>query len=84
MPRLSKELHLNGAAFGIIFSSVPEQGKAWKGTLYGLPIGIGFIISPVLKSSGIGLLDLNLKMVMNLRRQSSLRILRSDLFYHFF
>lgn len=44
----------NGAAFGIIFSLLLGQSKEWQGVLYGLLIGVGFMISPVVKSLGIG------------------------------
>ena len=44
----------NGAAFGIIFSLLLGQSKVWLGVLYGLLIGVGFMISPVVKSLGIG------------------------------
>jgi Ca2+/Na+ antiporter len=51
----------NGAAFGLIFSLVLGQSKIWQGFLYGLLIGIGFMISPVVKSLGIGLFGINFK-----------------------
>ncbi len=44
----------NGAAFGIIFSLLIGRGKLWKGALYGFLIGIGFMLSPVVKSLGVG------------------------------
>jgi Ca2+/Na+ antiporter len=51
----------NGAAFGLIFSLVLGQSEIWQGFLYGLLIGIGFMISPVVKSLGIGLFGINFK-----------------------
>ena len=51
----------NGATFGIIFSLLLGQSKAWQGILYGLLIGIGFMISPVVKSLGIGLFGFEFK-----------------------
>ncbi len=51
----------NGAAFGLIFSLLLGQGKLWKGILYGLLIGVGFMISPVVKSLGIGLFGVDFK-----------------------
>jgi hypothetical protein len=51
----------NGAAFGLIFSLLSGQSKIWQGLLYGLLIGIGFMISPVVKSLGIGLWGLDFK-----------------------
>ncbi len=44
----------NGATFGLIFSLLLGQGKLWQGFLYGLLIGIVFMISPVVKALGIG------------------------------
>lgn len=44
----------NGAAFGLIFSLLFGQSKLWQGISYGLLIGVGFMISPVVKSLGIG------------------------------
>lgn len=51
----------NGAVFGLIFSLVLGQSKIWQGLLYGLLIGIGFMISPVVKSLGIGLFGIDFK-----------------------
>ncbi len=51
----------NGAAFGLIFSLLLGQSKYWQGLLYGLLIGIVFMISPVVKSLGIGLFGVNFK-----------------------
>jgi hypothetical protein len=44
----------NGAAFGIIYSIVFGKGRPWIGALYGLAIGIGFMISPVVVALGVG------------------------------
>jgi hypothetical protein len=51
----------NGASFGIIFSLLLGQSKAWQGILYGLLIGVGFMISPVVKSLGIGIFGFEFK-----------------------
>ena len=51
----------NGAAFGLIFSLLLGQSKLWQGIFYGLLIGIGFMISPVVKSLGIGLFGVDFK-----------------------
>lgn len=51
----------NGASFGLIFSLLLGQSKLWQGLLYGLLIGIGFMISPVVKSLGIGLWGVDFK-----------------------
>ncbi len=44
----------NGAAFGIIYSIILGKGKIWAGTLYGIIIGIGFMMSPVVIALGVG------------------------------
>ena len=51
----------NGAAFGLIFSLLLGQSKIWQGLVYGLLIGIGFMISPVVKSLGTGLFGIDFK-----------------------
>ncbi|MCL5030855.1 MAG: hypothetical protein M1480_17740 [Bacteroidetes bacterium] len=44
----------NGAAFGIIYSIILGKGRKWTGALYGILIGIGFMMSPVVVSLGVG------------------------------
>jgi hypothetical protein len=44
----------NGASFGIIYSIIAGKGKLWIGTFYGIVIGIGFMISPVVVALGVG------------------------------
>lgn len=51
----------NGAAFGLIFSLLLGQSKLLHGLFYGLMIGVVFMISPVVKSLGIGLLGIDFK-----------------------
>ncbi len=51
----------NGAMFGLIFSLLVGECKLWHGLLYGLLIGIGFMVSPVVKSLGIGLFGVGFK-----------------------
>ena len=51
----------NGAMFGLIFSLLLGQAKIWHGFVYGLLIAIGFMVSPVVKSLGIGLLGIGFK-----------------------
>ena len=51
----------NGAAFGLIFSSLLGQAKIWQGIFYGMLIGVIFMISPVVKSLGIGLFGVDFK-----------------------
>lgn len=51
----------NGAAFGIIFSLLLGKPKIWQGAIYGVLIGIGFMVTPVVKSLGIGLFGVEFK-----------------------
>lgn len=51
----------NGASFGIIFSLLIGQGKRWQGILYGILIGVGLMVSPVVKSLGVGVFGLEYK-----------------------
>ncbi len=51
----------NGAAFGIIYSLLVGRGKLWMGVLYGFLMGIGFMVSPVVKSLGVGTFGLQFK-----------------------
>lgn len=51
----------NGAMFGLIFSLLFGQSKLWLGLLYGLLIGVGLMVSPVVKSLGIGLFGIDFK-----------------------
>jgi hypothetical protein len=44
----------NGASFGIIYSIIFGRGKKWLGTIYGILIGIGFMMSPVVVALGVG------------------------------
>lgn len=44
----------NGAVFGIIYSLLLGRGKTWMVIVYGLILGIGFMISPVTRTLGIG------------------------------
>jgi len=45
----------NGASFGIIYSLLIGKGKSWMGLIYGIIIGIGFMVSPAALSLGVGL-----------------------------
>lgn len=51
----------NGAAFGIIFSLLFGRIKIGWSILYGILIGIGFMVSPSTKSLGIGAFGLQFK-----------------------
>jgi hypothetical protein len=48
----------NGASFGIIYAVLFGTRRRWLGAVYGLLIGIGFMVSPVVKSLGVGLFGL--------------------------
>ncbi len=50
-----------GAAFGIIYSVLVGQGGIWIGALYGILLGLGFMLSPVPISLGVGRLGLDFK-----------------------
>ncbi len=51
----------NGGMFGLIFSLLIGKCKLWQGVLYGLLIGVGFMLSPVVKSLGIGFFGVDFK-----------------------
>jgi len=51
----------NGAAFGIIFSVVAGKGNIKHGILFGVLVGIGFMVSPVTRALGIGMFGLQFK-----------------------
>jgi hypothetical protein len=46
----------NGAAFGIMFVAVAPPPRLVWAFLYGVAIGVGFLVSPVVQSLGVGLL----------------------------
>lgn len=45
----------NGAAFGVIYSMLMKGRSRWWAVLYGVAIGVGFMVSPVVQALGIGL-----------------------------
>lgn len=49
----------NGAAFGIIYTSLLGRGKVYRGIGFGILIGIGFMVSPAALSLGVGLFGAN-------------------------
>lgn len=51
----------NGAAFGMIFSLILGQPKIWQGLVFGILIGIVFMISPVVIALGIERFGLQFK-----------------------
>ena len=48
----------NGASFGIIYAIIFGTRRRWAGTLYGTALGIGFMVSPVVTSLGVGFFGL--------------------------
>lgn len=44
----------NGASFGIIYVLLFGATRRWVGVLYGITVGIGFLVSPVVLSLGVG------------------------------
>lgn len=44
----------NGASFGILYAVLLGTRRRWLGALYGLLIGVGFMVSPVVTSLGVG------------------------------
>ncbi len=44
----------NGASFGIVYAVLFGTRRRWVGLLYGIAIGIGFMLSPVVTSLGVG------------------------------
>lgn len=49
----------NGAAFGIIYVMLVGTRRVWGGILYGLAVGVGFMLSPVVQSLGVGYFGLD-------------------------
>ena len=44
----------NGASFGIIYVLLLGTGRRWVGVSYGIFLGLGFLVSPVVLSLGVG------------------------------
>ena len=44
----------NGASFGIIYVLILGAARRWAGVLYGIAVGVGFLVSPVVISLGVG------------------------------
>lgn len=44
----------NGASFGIIYVLLLGTRRVWMGVLFGLLVGLGFLVSPVVISLGVG------------------------------
>lgn len=44
----------NGASFGIIYILVLGTRRRWMGSVFGLALGLGFLVSPVVLSLGVG------------------------------
>ena len=45
----------NGACFGIIFALLPFKLPNWSAIPYGILLGVGFLVSPVVQSLGVGM-----------------------------
>ena len=46
----------NGASFGVIFALLAAGRPRWWALPYGLAVGLGFLVSPVVQALGVGLL----------------------------
>lgn len=44
----------NGASFGIIYVLIFGAARRWVGALYGIAVGVGFMLSPVVVALGVG------------------------------
>jgi hypothetical protein len=44
----------NGACFGVVYALVFGASRRWPGVLYGILVGLGFLVSPVVLSLGVG------------------------------
>ncbi|HEV2387710.1 MAG TPA: hypothetical protein VGS20_10705 [Candidatus Acidoferrales bacterium] len=44
----------NGASFGIIYVVLFGAARRWAGVLYGIAVGLGFMVSPVVVALGAG------------------------------
>ena len=44
----------NGASFGIIYALLLGTSRRWVGLVYGIVVGLGFLVSPVVASLGAG------------------------------
>jgi hypothetical protein len=50
----------NGASFGLIYVLVFGTCRRWVGAVYGVLLGFGFMLSPVVSALGVGFLGLEL------------------------
>ncbi len=44
----------NGASFGIIYALLLGTSRRWVGVVYGIVVGLGFLVSPVVLALGVG------------------------------
>lgn len=44
----------NGASFGMIYALLLGTSRRWVGVIYGIVVGLGFLVSPVVLSLGVG------------------------------
>lgn len=52
----------NGASFGIIYALLLGTSRRWVGVVYGVAVGLGFLVSPVVLSLGVGYFGLQFSM----------------------
>jgi len=45
----------NGASFGLIYSLLLGRPPAWSGVVFGVLIGVGLMVSPVVVAMGVGI-----------------------------
>ncbi len=48
----------NGVSFGIIYALLIGARRIWAGAVYGIALGVGFMLSPVVSSLGVGFFGL--------------------------
>lgn len=48
----------NGASFGLIYVLILGTCRRWMGTAFGILLGIGFMLSPVVSALGVGFMGL--------------------------
>ena len=49
----------NGACFGIVFAVMRMNFSTWWAVPFGLAVGVGFLVSPVVMALGVGLFGVN-------------------------
>src|SRR6516165_4487331 len=49
----------NGACFGVIFALLSFRLRSWWAIPYGILLGVGFLVSPVVQGLGVGIFGVN-------------------------